>query len=604
MAGVVEFLIKMQDGLTSPLAKITQTSGSAKSALGKLTDSNKQLKSMVGESGKSVNELNARIAKLKEYRDILPPSAETKIRAINSEINQLNKSLNNLQTMNGSKVKVWFKEAFDGIPAIVKNPVALAAAGVGLAFNEGMKQSREKLDFKLLLGETGGNEMYGELQKLKPFLGDSVKTVAKDLLDVGIASDKVRPLMAQLGAAARGDEGKFSSLAGAFKEMQKEGKLTEGALAAMNDAGFKPLTHISEKYGVKMSVLQQKLADGKINIDMVNEALSDATGKGGEFEGVLSKLGKEPSVMLSVLSGRVGELAGSFGTALMPAATVVFDVLNTGFDYLGVAVDYTASLFEKLFVWGKENEDMLWALAAAVGGGVLAYKAYQGVQVLSYMWMMRDTIATSALATAKGVLATVTGGLTVATGALNAVFLASPIGWIVGGIGLLVGGIVLAWNKVEGFRKVVYGMWESVKSIFSNIGKFFGKLFGYDMGDYESVGAAWGKGMAKGADSFKKSQEEKKSKSATEAHFGSPLANALMPSKFTDGKSEKGGSSAAQAGLNAVSGGGVKNITITVGKMVEHLEVKIIGGTQQMAQEVQRAAEEALVRALASASGR
>jgi hypothetical protein len=598
MAGVVEFLIKMQDGLTSPLAKITQTSGSAKTALGRLTESNKQLKSMVGESGKSVNELTNRISKLQEYRDILPSNSVAAIKAVNTEIEKLNGQVRKLQNIKSTGLKSWFTSAFDEIPAILKNPLTLIGAGVGLAFNEGMKQSREKFDFKLLLGESGGSEMYDGLKNLKPLLGDSVQTVGKDLLGVGVAAERVRPLITQLGAVARGDEGKFTSLAGAFKEMQKEGKLTEGALAAMNDAGFKPLTHISEKFGLKMSVVQQMLADGKINIDMVNEALSDATGKGGEFEGVLSKLGKEPSVMLAVMGERVSDLAGRFGTALMPAAIVVFDVLNTGFDYLGVAVDYTASLFEKLFVWGKENEDMLWALAGAVGGGVLAYKAYQGVQVLSYMWMMRDTIATSALATAKGVLAVVTG-------ALNAVFLASPVGWIVGGVMLLVGGIVLAWNKVEGFRKVVYGMWESVKTIFSNIGKFFGKLFGYDMGDYESVGAAWGKGMAKGAQSFKNSQAEKKNKNAASAHGLGTEQTALQKILLKQDKSgAAAGTSSTQAGLNAVSGGGVKNITVTVGKMVEHLEIKIIGGTQQMAQQVERIVEEAMVRAIASASGR
>lgn len=584
MASVVEFLIKMQDGLTSPLAKITQTSGSAKTALGRLSESGKKLNTVVAESGTSVVQLNNKIAKLKEYRDLLPSSAERQIRAINSEINHLNSNINRLQSISGNKVKGWFSEAFEGIPGIVRNPVILAAAGLGATFNEGLKQSREKLDFKLLLGASAGEEMYAGLKSLKPILGDSVQTTAKDLLSVGVAAERVRPLMGQLAAASRGDVGKFNALSGAFKEMQKEGKLTEAALSAMKDAGFDPLSMVSEKYGVKMTDLKQKLSDGVFSIEMVNEALTDATAQGGKFGNVLTELGKEPSVMLSLLMVKVSDLAGRLGGLLIPAVTGV------------------VSLFSDLLDWGKENEDMLLALGGAVLGGVLAYKAYQGAQVLSYMWMMRETIATSALATAKGVLAIATGGLTVATGALNAIFIASPIGWIVGGLALLTGGIVLAWNKSEGFRKVLFGLWEAAKTVFGNIKKFFGKLLGLDgVGEYENIGEAWGKGLAKGAASFKKSQEQRKSQKATDAHFGT--SKGFGGSSFTDSKSD-GSMSKVNDGINAVSGGGAQNSTIQIGKMVEKLEIRIVGGTQQVAQEMEQMIEEVMVRAIASATRR
>lgn len=40
-------------------------------------------------------------------------------------------------------------------------------------------------------------------------------------------------------------------------------------------------------------------------------------------------------------------------------------------------------------------------------------------------------------------------------------------GWIVAGIALVIKGIQLLWNKSEGFRRVVFGVWEVVKGIFS-----------------------------------------------------------------------------------------------------------------------------------------
>lgn len=77
-------------------------------------------------------------------------------------------------------------------------------------------------------------------------------------------------------------------------------------------------------------------------------------------------------------------------------------------------------------------------------------------------------------AAAAGIKSVITfvKGLTVAQWGLNAAMLANPITWIVAAIAALVAGIVVAWNKFEGFRKVVMGVWETIKG-FGNILKTF-----------------------------------------------------------------------------------------------------------------------------------
>jgi hypothetical protein len=117
-----------------------------------------------------------------------------------------------------------------------------------------------------------------------------------------------------------------------------------------------------------------------------------------------------------------------------------------------------------------------------------------------------------------------------------------------------------------------------------------------NVGEYEDVGAAWGRGVARGAESFHSS---KKKKNATEEHFGSPLESALT-SSTTDGKYEYKGSE-IEKGVNAVSGGGAKNITISIHKLVEKFEVKMTNGTHQMARDIEQLVEEALVRAIGGA---
>ncbi|MEH6405765.1 MAG: phage tail tape measure protein [Leeuwenhoekiella sp.] len=55
---------------------------------------------------------------------------------------------------------------------------------------------------------------------------------------------------------------------------------------------------------------------------------------------------------------------------------------------------------------------------------------------------------------------------------LNAAMTANPIGIVITSVAALVGGIVWAWNKFEGFRQIVFSLWETMK-LFGNVIKDF-----------------------------------------------------------------------------------------------------------------------------------
>lgn len=61
---------------------------------------------------------------------------------------------------------------------------------------------------------------------------------------------------------------------------------------------------------------------------------------------------------------------------------------------------------------------------------------------------------------------------TVANWLLNASLWANPITWVVGGVMVAVGAFVLLWKKVEGFRAVLTGTWEAVKTFGNAIKEF------------------------------------------------------------------------------------------------------------------------------------
>lgn len=647
MANIIEWFFRMKDGISTPLTTVSKKSDETNKALNVLTGTSDKLAKNVLHTGTNITDLKAKIERLKQSRDLIPESATKQLKAANREITELTEKMAKMETMNGgSKVKGWFNDALEEVPPILKNPITIIGAGIGVALNEGLKNSKEKLDFELLIGDDAGGKLFESLKKNKALLGEAALTGGKELLQAGVDVAKVNPMIKSLGDVSGGSQEKLAALTAGMADVQKEGKLTEGNLGALSDAGFKPLTILSQKTGESMKHLQQRLADGKISANEIGKALEYATAPGGQFFGVMDKIANSPSGQLEIFKTKIFGLAEGLGTALLPVASTVFNVLSTGIDYLNTGVSVTVSLFEQSANWVKKNEDVMLPLGGAVLGLVTAYQLFQFQQEAGILWKIKDSVITPILTAAKGGLTAATTGLATAQGFLNAMFLASPIGWVVVGIGALVGGVVLAWKKFEGFRKVIYGLWESFKTVFNSIGRLFKQIFSpigeaiaaikegrwgdavkatgkllfnvspvgiikntvefTKNGGWSGVGDAYKRGEVEGEKSWIKSQADKKKAATSKAN--SPASSILQPNKTAYWKNRQGTGATATAGnkdgLNAVSGGGVKNITVTIGKMIESMNNTFTNGTAPGVNEIERMVEEALVRAIASASGR
>jgi len=269
-----------------------------------------------------------------------------------------------------------------------------------------------------------------------------------------------------------------------------------------------------------------------------------------------------------------------------------------------------------------------------VAGGILPFVV--GLGTIAF------TIANiAAAATGIKTLITFIRGLTIAQWALNAAFWANPLTWIIAGIMALVAAIALAWSKFEGFRKVIYGVWETIKG-FGNIlktfvidrikgiisglgslGKAISRLFkgdfsgaweaakegaadisGYaaaksaaqSMGDLKG---AYQVGAMKGEESWKASQEKKENKPL------GPLQSFQLqpvtgdPGSGTSGKTKPGtGTSTGKLGVSGLTrsgSGSGKTINMTVNNYFTGFK-----GTKEMAEEVARAVNNRLSDSLAT----
>lgn len=143
-------------------------------------------------------------------------------------------------------------------------------------------------------------------------LGDLAKG-AQTLMAFDIEADRVMPILRQIGDISMGNVDKFNSLILAFAQMSSTGKLMGQDLLQMINAGFNPLTIISDKTGKSIAQLKKEMEQGGITSDMVADAFESATAAGGKFNGMLEDQSKGIKGLKSNLEGAWEEALNSIG---------------------------------------------------------------------------------------------------------------------------------------------------------------------------------------------------------------------------------------------------------------------------------------------------
>lgn len=147
--------------------------------------------------------------------------------------------------------------------------------------------------FTTLLGsKSRGDAMLAEIRKYAietPYDLNGVSRAAQTMLAFNMDAEKVIPTLKQIGDIAMGDGQKMQSLVLAFSQMSSTGRLMGQDLLQMINAGFNPLVQISEKTGKSIAALKKEMEGGKISVDMVAQAFTDATSEGGKFYGMMEQ---------------------------------------------------------------------------------------------------------------------------------------------------------------------------------------------------------------------------------------------------------------------------------------------------------------------------
>lgn len=190
-----------------------------------------------------------------------------------------------------------------------------------------------EVSFTTLLGsQTKAKQLFGEIQQYAvktPMQLDDLAKGAQTLLSFNVAADKVMPTLRALGDISMGDAQKFQSLTLAFAQIQSTGKLMGQDLLQLINAGFNPLSVISEKTGKSIGVLKEEMSKGAISAQMVEDAFMSATSEGGKFFGMLDAQSKTLTGSLSNLEGAWNDMLNDIGTRTEGVMTDAISLATT-----------------------------------------------------------------------------------------------------------------------------------------------------------------------------------------------------------------------------------------------------------------------------------
>lgn len=289
----------------------------------------------------------------------------------------------------------------------------------------------------------------------KSGLVEAQKTMMSFGLDAEFAFGKLK----NIGDIALGDSQKMQSLALAFSQATSSGKLMGQDLMQMINAGFNPLEVISQKTGVSMAELKEAMSKGAISSDLLAQSLEWATEEGGRFYQGAETAAQTTAGRIAKMRETVDEIKVSIFEATNGATAYVAEVGNL--------LTPLAALIPLFAGVGKSIQwcHLKWSgFLAGMKTGIANLKVKLATMKISIgatggMFKFMEKL-----------------GVTACRNIGIAIMNIPIIGWIAAIITLvitvitaIIAGIKKLWNNCEGFRRVVMGVWETIKAVVTNI---------------------------------------------------------------------------------------------------------------------------------------
>ena len=530
------------------------------------------------------------------------------------------------------------KSSLMSIPgmALLTNPYALAAGAVGAITKIGAEAEQTSVAFTTLVGsETKAKGMLDEIAKFaaaSPFGKLDLTENAKTMLNFGVETGRVLPLLKQLGDISGGNKDRLQSLSLVLGQVSAAGRLQGQDNLQFINAGFNPLQELAKMTGKSYAELQDKMSKGQITFENVTQAIRHATGAGGKFFGMMDKQSQTAAGKFATVKDIVIQQAVDIYGKLQPLISKILDLLIKIVPVISSGIMKVIHGIEHVIDFVSRFKTEIGYLAAVIGVAAVVFNAH--------------AIAMTAYAAVMGIVTAATRIWTGVQWLLNVAMSANPIGLIIIGIAALVAAVVYCWDKFAGFRAFILTMWDTLKGfgniikeyvinrfndMLSGLGKLGEALRKLFTGDFKGAASAAAEGLKKlsGAESVAKAvsstkqligkvggnyqahlqNERNKDKKKQAARSGNKISTpglvgsteAVVFGKEKPGKKKKGHKGGRKS-AEEIATGGTRNTSINmhIGKFFDNINVYMNDKTDTA--ELERTILQSINRALAIAT--
>ncbi len=209
--------------------------------------------------------------------------------------------------------------------------IAGASAVGGLVKLAGQFEQTQ-IAFTTMLGDADqANKLLQELADFAtktPFTITGVEASAKQLLAMGIETDKLIPTLKSLGDISAGLNVPLDRLALNFGQVAIQGKLTGRELRDFAVAGVPLVAELAKNLGVSEAAIAEMVSAGEIGFDDVEMAFTTMTSEGGKFFDLMDAQSKTFLGQVSNIQDSFIKLGRTMGEVFLPSATFVAEKLG------------------------------------------------------------------------------------------------------------------------------------------------------------------------------------------------------------------------------------------------------------------------------------
>lgn len=291
--------------------------------------------------------------------------------------------------------------------------------------------------------------------------------------EMGLDINQSATLMGMLEKSGVNMETATNGMRKALKNATADGKDMNTALielqeAILNDTdGTKGLQAAYDLFGKSGDQVYGAIKAGTLDFEALANASTDASGAlDGTFDQTIT-----PAMQFQTVLNQLKLLGYDIANSVLP---VIEPFIQKIADGIGRVAEKWNSL-------PKDTQQRIVAVGAAL--------AAIGPALLIISKLL------AGLSAIIGIVTTVVGGLSTALTFL----MANPVVAIIAGIVAVVAAITILWNKSEGFRNFILGIWENIQTAFGALVEWFGQKKEEIVGFFQGIpqffgqvfGAAW-----------------------------------------------------------------------------------------------------------------